>query len=258
MAKEHCSSKDQDLDASSEDFQSRLEDLVTMLQIDELFFGEKLVPLQLLTICTSITSKIATTSTLNEILSPDRAKSPRNQRLSIIATTFNITNVRGSIARILPVLRHSSSPENIIFHFFASHRCFDLGTYILRYADDKTYIDEFIVYTSVQRAEIFTLVRLHGRPPPVVSCHHLSSSFSGMDVICDDIVKKPCTLEILIKFRMLNNQEREITRFNNYATSAQESPSHVIVTTGLSNIGENNSRQLNPTVEKEFREDFRW
>ncbi|KAJ4974375.1 hypothetical protein NE237_007549 [Protea cynaroides] len=112
--KEHCSLEDQDPDASSsEDFESKLEDPVTMLQTDELFFGETLVPLQLPMICTSIASKTAMTSTSNEILSPNRAKSSRNQRLSIIAMTFNITNVRGLIARILPVLRHSSAQKTL-------------------------------------------------------------------------------------------------------------------------------------------------
>ncbi|KAJ4975944.1 hypothetical protein NE237_001050 [Protea cynaroides] len=79
----------QDPEASCKDvgdFEFRLEDPVTMLPADELFFDGKLVPLQLATVRTSVASKITamstSTSTLNEIRSPETAKSRRRAEVS--------------------------------------------------------------------------------------------------------------------------------------------------------------------------------
>ncbi|XP_043688234.1 uncharacterized protein LOC122639435 [Telopea speciosissima] len=73
----------QDLEAPVKDigdFEFRLEDPVTMLPADELFFDGKLVPLQLTTVRPSVAS--GTTETLGEIRSPETAKSRRRAEVS--------------------------------------------------------------------------------------------------------------------------------------------------------------------------------
>ncbi|XP_042514204.1 uncharacterized protein LOC122088904 [Macadamia integrifolia] len=62
------------------DFEFRLEDPVTMLPADELFFDGKLVPLQLNTVRPAVAS--GTTVTSDEISSPETAKSRRRAEVS--------------------------------------------------------------------------------------------------------------------------------------------------------------------------------
>ncbi|KAK9277519.1 hypothetical protein L1049_007063 [Liquidambar formosana] len=48
-----------------------------------------------------------------------------------IAMTLDATYLRGSIAAVFSVLQHTSCPENIVFHFLATHRRTDLRRTIL-------------------------------------------------------------------------------------------------------------------------------
>ncbi|OVA05033.1 Glycosyl transferase [Macleaya cordata] len=49
-----------------------------------------------------------------------------NPSIIHISMTLDTTYLRGSVAGVLSVLQHASCPENIVFHFLASHRRTDL------------------------------------------------------------------------------------------------------------------------------------
>ncbi|XP_062111195.1 probable galacturonosyltransferase-like 3 [Humulus lupulus] len=49
-------------------------------------------------------------------------KNSFNPSLIHIAMTLDVTYLRGSVAGVFSVLQHASCPENIVFHFIATHR----------------------------------------------------------------------------------------------------------------------------------------
>ncbi|KAA8529205.1 hypothetical protein F0562_033996 [Nyssa sinensis] len=56
---------------------------------------------------------------------------PRNPSIIHIAMTLDTTYLRGSIAGVFSVLQHATCPENIVFHFLATHRRAELGRIVL-------------------------------------------------------------------------------------------------------------------------------
>ncbi|RVW65081.1 putative galacturonosyltransferase-like 3 [Vitis vinifera] len=58
-------------------------------------------------------------------------KGSYNPSIIHIAMTLDATYLRGSIAGVLSVLQHASCPENIVFHFLASHRRAELRRIIV-------------------------------------------------------------------------------------------------------------------------------
>ncbi|XP_010265254.1 PREDICTED: probable galacturonosyltransferase-like 3 [Nelumbo nucifera] len=72
----------------------------------------------------------------NGIECPKAVWSPLDRRahnpsIIHIAMTLDTTYLRGSVAGVLSVLQHASCPENIVFHFLASHRRAELRRTIL-------------------------------------------------------------------------------------------------------------------------------
>ncbi|KAI3930024.1 hypothetical protein MKW92_032479 [Papaver armeniacum] len=64
-------------------------------------------------------------------VSSSMSKSLNPDSIIHISMTLDSTYLRGSIAGVLSVLQHASCPENIVFHFLASHNRIDLHKTIL-------------------------------------------------------------------------------------------------------------------------------
>ncbi|KAF8399161.1 hypothetical protein HHK36_015026 [Tetracentron sinense] len=59
------------------------------------------------------------------------SKRSHNPSFIHIAMTLDTTYLRGSVAGVLSILQHASCPENLVFHFLASHRRAELRRTLL-------------------------------------------------------------------------------------------------------------------------------